>query len=405
MHWRDLVPGRDDLVLLADTPGGRASLSRVPLMPRSPGGGLWRFGGAATVAAVLAAAILLAIPAGCFALGGSGHANAVARASGPKPCHRYASPGGRDSARGSARRPFRSVQRLLRSLRPGAVGCLKSGTWEQNLAIRHGGRPGAPIKLTRAPGAHPEIRGLVSITRSAHDVVISGLRLNGANGDVIPSPQVNGERITFSRNRVTNHHTAICFILGGEAENYGVARDVRLLDNRIDHCGRLPATGHDHGIYVEDSVRALIRGNVIHDSADWGVHLYPAARNSVVVGNVIHRNGGGVIFAGEGSAASSDNLVAGNVISNSANTYNIESWWGDAVGSGNLATKNCLWGGAQGNIAEQDGFTAFGNVVAAPRFVDEAAGDLRLRPHSACARLVTASGKASRKPRIIAPAR
>jgi parallel beta-helix repeat protein len=245
----------------------------------------------------------------------------------------------------------------------------------------------------------------VWIARSAHDVVISGLRLDGTNGDGIPSPQVNAERITFSHNRVTNHHTAICFILGGDYEDYGAARDVRLLDNRIEHCGRLPATGHDHGIYVEGSSRALIRGNIIRDNADWGVHLYPDAHNTLVVGNVIHRNGGGVIFAGEGSAASSDNVVAGNVISQSVNTYNIESWWGGAVGTGNVATKNCLWSGARGNIAEEDGFKAFGNVVSAPRFVDEAAGDLRLRPHSACARLLRAIGSVSRSSRIIAPVR
>jgi parallel beta-helix repeat protein len=323
-------------------------------------------------------------------------AHALAGASGARSCDRYASPGGRDSARGSSRRPYRSVYRLLRSLGPGRVGCLKRGTWSEDVEVSRGGRPGDPITLRNAPGAHPEIQGVFTVTRSAHDVVIRGLRLNGANGGETPSPQINAERITFSRNRVTNHHRAICFTLGGEDENYGEARDVRLLNNRIYDCGRLPATGHDHGIYLEGSVGAVIRGNLIHDNADWGVHLYPDARATLVAGNVINNNGGGVIFAGEGDEASSDNLVTGNVISNSVNTYNLESWWGGAVGTGNVATKNCLWGGAEGNIAEEVGFTAYDNLVAPPKFVNEEGGDLRVHSGTACARRIAAGSHVGR---------
>jgi parallel beta-helix repeat protein len=349
------------------------------------------------VAMLVAVVFLFAVPGGCAAQSRE-HPSDVARAAAMKRCDRFASPHGRDHARGSWQRPFRTVRRLLRSLSPGDVGCLKRGTWEEDVSIRRAGRPGAPITLTRAPGARATIRGLISITRSSHDVVIDGLGLDGTNGGETPSPQINAERITFSRNRVTNHHSGICFILGGEGETYGKARAVRILNNRIYGCGRLPATGHDHGIYVEQSTGATIKGNLIHDNADWGVHFYPAARNTLMVANVLYRNGGGVIFAGEGDEASSDNLVTRNVIAGSVNTYNVESWWGDAVGDGNVATKNCLWHGAEGNVSEQVGFTASQNVVARPAFVDASHGDLRIRPGSRCARVV----RESDRPRIVA---
>jgi len=103
---------------------------------------------------------------------------------------------------------------------------------------------------------------------------------------------------------------------------------------------------------------------------------------------------GGVIFAGEKSGgeyknayASSDNVVRNNVISNSREFHNIESWWGGPVGTGNVATRNCVWDGADGNISDTVGFRASKNVVARPAFRNPAAGDFRLKQRSVCRRI------------------
>jgi parallel beta-helix repeat protein len=282
----------------------------------------------------------------------------------------------------------RSVRRLLRSLRPGEAGCLPEGAYTENVTIRRGGRRGSPIVLRAVPGERATIRGIFSVSRTAHDIVVEGLILDGANDNGTPSPQINGKRITFSGNRVTNHQSAICFVLGGGFARYGIAHDVRLLRNRIHDCGRLPATLHDHGVYIEGSVGAIVRGNLIYGNADWGVHLYPSAQNSLIEGNIIDGNGGGVIFAGEHGHASNGNVVTRNVIANSTRTYNIESYWGGPIGVRNVATQNCIWGGAEGNIAEQIGFVARNNIVAAPQYLDAPRNDLRLRPGSACALLL-----------------
>jgi parallel beta-helix repeat protein len=223
-------------------------------------------------------------------------------------------------------------------------------------------------------------------------MVFSNLTLDGTNPNETPSPQVNGDRITFRDNEVTNGNTAICFALGGAFENYGRARDSLLERNRIHHCGRLPATNHDHGIYVEGADNARIVDNVIYANADWGVHLYPDADNSYVAYNVIDGNGAGLIFAGERAGgeytqpySSDSNVVERNIITNSVNRYNIESWWGGPVGVGNVARENCVWNGALGEIdLSGGGFVAHSNLFVNPLYVDPAHYDFRLQPGSPC---------------------
>jgi hypothetical protein len=169
------------------------------------------------------------------------------------------------------------------------------------------------------------------------------------------------------RQRRHQRHTSSCFIIGGSFEDYGIAHGTRLLHNRIHGCGRRPATGHDHGIYVEGAVGAVIRGNVIRDNADWGIQLYPYAISSSITGNVITANGGGIIFAGESGRgeysrgyASSHNRVADNVITGARRLGDVDVYWGGPVGTGNVLEDNCLGGGGR----SRRGLKARSNVGA-----------------------------------------
>jgi len=316
----------------------------------------------------------------------SGHAHVSAGA-----CSRAASVSGSDSHPGTVARPFRTVERLAERLRPGQVGCLLGGTFEEDVSLHHGGASGRPITLMSAPGRRASVVGSFDVGPDANNVVIKNLRLVGKGN----SPQVNGDRVTFRGNEITNDHTGICFLLGaGFEEGYGLAQDIVIDHNRIHDCGRLPAGGHDHGIYVEGTENVRITNNVIYDNADYAVHLYPNAQHTYIARNIMDGNGGGVIFAGEKSGgeyknayASSDNVVRNNVISNSREFHNIESWWGGPVGTGNVATRNCVWDGADGNISDPVGFRASKNVVARPAFRNPAAGDFRLKQRSVCRRI------------------
>jgi parallel beta-helix repeat protein len=302
-------------------------------------------------------------------------------------CDRFAATSGSDSAAGTSAAPYRTAQKLMDSLAAGETGCLAPGTYNESLRVNHGGQSGAPIQLTSAPGGQATLVGRLYVPQGSNDVVVSDLVLDGHNTSNLPSPTVDADRVTFSRNDVTDGHTSICFSLG--SLGWGTAHDVVLDGNRIHDCGRLPygSTNHDHGIYVESTRGAVITNNYIYDNADRGIQLYPDAQSTTIANNVIDGNGEGVIFSGDSGLASSNNVVHRNVISNSRVRYNVESWWptGNPVGTGNLASDNCLWNGTQGNVADQVGFSASNNVVANPGYADRTAANFSIPASTPCA--------------------
>jgi hypothetical protein len=302
-------------------------------------------------------------------------------------CNRFAATNGSDSAAGTSVAPYRTAQKLMDSLAAGETGCLGPGTYNESLRVNHGGQPGAPVRLTSTPGGQATVVGRLYVPQGSNDVVVSDLALDGRNTGNLPSPTVNADRVTFVRDDVTDGHTGICFSIG--SVDWGTAHDVVLDGNRIHDCGRLPygSTNHDHGIYVESARGTVITNNFVYDNADRGVQLYPDAQGSTITNNVIDGNGEGIIFSGDSGLASSNNVVRRNVITNSRVRYNVESWWpaGNPVGTGNLASENCLWNGTQGNVADQVGFTASNNVVANPGYADRTGRNFALSSSSVCA--------------------
>jgi len=300
------------------------------------------------------------------------------------PCNRYAAPGGRDNANGSSRSPFRTVQRLVDSLHAGQVGCLHEGTYYGDVGFRRGGRRGAPVSLTAAPGQYATVVGRMWIPKRANWVNVSYLHLDGRNGPRLPSPTVNSDNDQFTYDDVTNDHTAICFELGSEAP-YGNARNTLIEHNRVHDCGVLPPTNHDHGIYVANSFGARIIDNWIYDNADRGVQLYWNAQHTTIAGNVIDRNGEGIIISGDNGHVSSRNLIIGNAITNSTQRADVESYWPtSAKGRANLVIGNCVFGGRRTIDMSGGGFVARDNLTTDPHYADPAAGNYSLPAGSVC---------------------
>jgi parallel beta-helix repeat protein len=312
-----------------------------------------------------------------------------ARAENPT-CDKVAATNGSDSAAGTADAPYRTAQKLSNSLAAGQTGCLRGGTYNEDLTVTQGGRAGAPVTIRSYPGERARVVGRMWIARTADYVTIAALDLDGVNREYnLPSPTVNSSNATFVDNDITNDHTTICFNLGNGS--YGRAKNTLIARNRIHDCGRLPATNHDHGIYVAEADDTKIIGNVIYDNADRGIQLYPDAQRTTIQGNIIDGNGQGIIFSGDDGMTSNDNDVEFNVITNSNIRYNVESFYpdGNPIGRNNVVTSNCIAGGVRdrgdGSIADQIGFKATANLTSDVRYANRAAKDFTLPAGSPCA--------------------
>ncbi|MCW2924297.1 MAG: hypothetical protein JWM98_1701 [Thermoleophilia bacterium] len=280
----------------------------------------------------------------------------------PTACTRYVSSTGSDDGDGSADAPWRTVRRLVDAWEPGTVGCLDGG-FVEDVTIRQGGTADAPVVLRARPGVNAAIRGRLWISSGADHVVVAGLRLDGrantgAARATLPSPTVNGDAAMLIGNDISNARTHVCVVLGS-IRGYGTTSDTVLAYNRIHDCGRRSGTAgritnnNHHGVYVESSERLRIVDNVIYDNADRGIQLYPNAQRSLIQGNLIERNGEGVIFSGAEGYSSGGNVVLANVIANSRIRSNIEHYWErpSRPGRGNVAARNCLGGAHDGNMS------------------------------------------------------
>jgi hypothetical protein len=304
-------------------------------------------------------------------------------------CDHYASPRGFDhgTGRGSAGRPFRTVERLLQSLGPGKTGCLEPGTYAHRGVVRMS----RPRTTLRGIGPGPaSIIGPIWILPRAREARLLHVSLTSRSQAFTEPLKIGADRVLIANDFITGETNTICVLVGGDRRTHGV----RIVHNRITHCGRYGKFAHL--IYVADAVGTTIRWNRLTDNpGGWGVHLYPNADYSRIEHNWFDGNEGGVIFAGDGGETSSHNVVRHNVILNSSPRSNIESSWsGGAAGEGNRAFDNCLFSngpGAPSGIGERLGFSAYDNLILEPSTLER--GSLSSADAKACLRRLGGVGQ------------
>jgi hypothetical protein len=313
------------------------------------------------------------------------------RAHAAAPCDRYAAPHGSRRGRGTRARPYGSLGRLVRGMRRGQVGCLLAGRYRHRgvVAMRRAGTTLRPLGK-----AHVTIDGAIWVLRGAKGARITGLTLTSHDPVYSIPLKIQADDFSLVGNDITAARNISCVLIGSDRK---VSHTLVEL-NRIRRCG---STGKlSHLLYVVHTQGAVIRSNLlVGNRGGWAVHLFPDADGTLVEGNVIDSNEGGVIFAGEGGTTSDGNVVRENVITNSAPRWNIEgSWSGGPEGEGNLAERNCLYSAGPGSpsgIGFVNGFEQSNNVVAkGPVYVSRAGGDYRLRPESNCGAVLADFGGA-----------
>lgn len=324
--------------------------------------------------AVLAAVVTVTVLPGSRGAAGKGASE----------CDRYASPGGSNGAPGTQSRPVRTPQGLIDVLRSGQRGCFEQGTYSFGRAQLN--VPG--ITLTSNGSDSVVLEGSIRVDPSGRRSSVKGVTIKGPGQHV--TVLIQATRFSLRGNTITNLHRHSSCVLIGSYYSRPAPRGVHIVGNRIHDCGQLPRTNHDHGIYVADSRRAVIRRNWIYENADRGIQLYPSAQRSIIEGNVLDQNGTGINFSGVDGVTSNHNRVRGNIISRSVVSWNAASGPTGPRARGNLMRRNCVFASkrgfrSNGGIEKPSrNFRARRNKIAKPRFKHPGSGDYRLRAGSRC---------------------
>jgi hypothetical protein len=292
----------------------------------------------------------------CLAAGGSlalGAHDAVA-------CDRWASAHGNDRNPGTAKRPYRSVQRLVSRLAAGQTGCLAHGSTFTDRVIVIG-KP--RITLRSGHGGRARIRSAIRIEPGARGVTISSLVVQGRGGGLGAVVVVRASGARLLRNRINGlqrtDQNEPCILLDGASRT--------LIDGNVIHqCTRATTRNlSSAGIVALRATSTTIGNNIIHHTVGEGVALR-GSHGSRVHHNLMTSNVTGVSLSDNASA----NRIVNNVIANSGQ-HNVQSSVPPPVGLTNFVGHNCLWRGFAGNLlGAGSGFRAGGNRVGSPRFAN-----------------------------------
>lgn len=249
----------------------------------------------------------------------------------------YVSPTGSDANVGSLARPWRTIQKALRTVRPGETVLVRGGTYPEWMYMTRSGAAGAPVTIRGYPGEKPRITGRFKIQQAAY-VRVSGFVFQGSTAANNSEPLVyvsGGRHIEISKNEIT------------AAARYGGifledAHNVHIISNWLHDNGTI--WNLDHGIYWKSGVGGLITNNVIDKSRTFGIQLYPYVDGVVTSHNTITRSGrAGILIGGERDGTADKHLLVNNIVAFNGEE-GIRTGSSGLPGSGNVATHNVVWG-------------------------------------------------------------
>jgi Right handed beta helix region len=297
-----------------------------------------------------------ALVAACLAVGGA----LTLGAGEARACDRWASSRGNDGNPGTAKRPYRSLQRLVGGLKAGQMGCLARGsTFTDRIVVI--GTPRITIRSGHSRRAR--IRSSIRIEPGANGVRLASLIVQGRGDGVggVIVIRASGARVVRSRinGLQSKDQSRPCILLDGAERT--------VIDGNVIHqCTR--ATTHNlyaAGIVALGAMHTTISNNIIHHTVGDAIAL-KGARESHLHHNLITSNVSGVSLSDNASA----NRIVNNVIANSGQ-HNVQSSVPPPVGLTNFVGDNCLWRGFAGNMrGVGSGFRAAGNRVGSPRFAN-----------------------------------
>jgi parallel beta-helix repeat protein len=285
------------------------------------------------------------------------------------------------------RSPYRTFKRLMQSLRPGMIGCLRAGTYGSPNSFndfRSSGTSRARITLRSYPGETATIQGYTGIDGSY--VKFASLKIDNTN-TFRGGSDCGGRYASFTlagSNIVLDHNEITASDISRSSNGIYITGDNEIIRyNKIHSVGACQS--FDHGIYVASSDNFKIEWNCIYDCrAGWGIQLFPSASHGRIDHNTIDGCGAGITISGDGNETSRNNRIDHNLITKSigfGRNNHGTAIAGCCNGSpqGNLVTANMFWANAGGSFDNYVGrsYVARGNVSGNPRYANRAAKDFR----------------------------
>ncbi|HEY3523864.1 MAG TPA: hypothetical protein VGK63_09175 [Candidatus Limnocylindrales bacterium] len=266
--------------------------------------------------------------------------------------------------------PGHSITNALKNLRPGAVLCLRGGTYHQRVNAKVSGKAGHRIKVRAYHNERPIIEGLFWVT--PRYVTFDGIDVKW--DDQITDHSLQMVKFRGGRNWIWEHsrvwgarsyaNVLVTRSSGGASPvNWTIRRSC--IHDAIGYSGHDPT--QDHNIYVADiagSTGGRITRNIIFNATHGrNIKVGPAGSNVAITWNTLYRGGRGVIV----SNASAHTTIAHNLIVRSTAGDLISGW--ELTGDDNLARDNGGWASDSGRFIGGSGIVrGGGNVWVNPHF-------------------------------------
>jgi hypothetical protein len=276
------------------------------------------------------------------------------------------------------------VQKALNTLQAGQIAYLRAGTYSQNLMLSRAGTASAPFtvrnyageRVVLQPGTGQSNNMPLEMGNGAAYVRFQGLVFQGATGSSTTNIYADGNShdIEFSS----------CEVTGSQRQGFfsePTTHSIQILNCNIHDNGGSGPVHLDHNIYMEGTGHVIANCRIANAPNGSDVQIYPSSDHVIVTENTIVGAGlDGIIVGSDGGGTTSNLTLVNNVVAFNGRN-GISTYWGGTMGTGNLATKNVVWGNTSGQLVG-NGITYSANIVADPRFVNRAAGDLHVQAGS-----------------------